>query len=293
MSKFLGPIDESNLREEVRGYFEAPGVIKRSLHLYRAGLEGPYYVDFDAMANDPLKCRHLVSLYAREIEKVSLARPMDYLGFIEKGSGGTIGALRLAAAISIATGIPNIPIRLTKEIRTETVKVGEAPFKKGRLTDRNIAIVTDHCTTGREILAAVDSVLYNGGSVTDVLAFSYVPDRLHVEDFQARNIVFHSIFKVPQDLPEVVQFSLAKDIAKWLEDEIHKNTAIMGDLDLFGNLGLLGHKVDELDTWRKEIDESLDEMAMDKVKLKLDEKSKRILRNEIVMAALLSSTNNK
>jgi len=193
------------LRTEVREAFKVPGVIKKSIRLFRMGLSEPYYVDFDVLINDPYICEQIVRLYAIKIMEISRERPIELLGFIEKYSGGTIGAIRIAGAISIYTRIPNVPIRLTKEIGFERVKIPPIIGKprKGRLSGIKVAIITDHSTTGGEVLNAIDAVEYNGGNVTDVIAFSVRTDAIKLEDFNKKGVVFHSLYKLPEDLQKI------------------------------------------------------------------------------------------
>jgi len=169
------------------------------------GLSEPYFVDFDVLINDPYRCEQIVRLYVLKIREINSKRPIDLLGFIEKYSGGTIGAIRIAGAISIFTRIPNVPIRLTKEIRFERVKIPPVIGKptKGRFSGAKIVVVTDHVTTGGEVLNAIDAVRYNGGEVTDVIAFTARTDKVRLNDFAERGVRFHSLFKLPEDLHRI------------------------------------------------------------------------------------------
>lgn len=193
------------LRSEIRESFKVQGVIKKSIRLFRMGLSEPYYVDFDVLINDPYTCEQIVRLYATKIMEITRERSIDLLGFIEKYSGGTIGAIRIAGAISIYTRIPNVPIRLTKEIRFERVKIPPIIGKprKGRLSGTKVVIITDHSTTGGEVLNAIDAIEYNGGNVTDVIAFSVRTDAIKLKDFDDKGVAFHSLYNLPEDLRKI------------------------------------------------------------------------------------------
>ena len=192
--------------ERARKYFRKQGVIKRSHHFFRVGFEEPYYMDFDAIVNDPNQCEDVTLLYRDKIWDIARQRHIDFLAPIEKSSGGTIGIIRLAGAISILTGIPNVPIRLTKEIKSEKVKIPpiEGEPIKGRLHGSNVVILTDHCTTGDEVLNAADAIEYSGGSVTDVISYSYRPDKFKWDGFENRGITFHFFYMLPEEMKEGV-----------------------------------------------------------------------------------------
>lgn len=192
------------IHERAGKYFKKEGVIKRSYHFFRVGFEESYYMDFDAIVNDPNQCEDVTLLYRDKIRDIARQQHIDFLAPIEKSSGGTIGIIRLAGAISILTGIPNVPIRLTKEIKSEKVKIPPIEGKpiKGRLHGANVIILTDHCTTGAEVLDAVDAVEYSGGIVTDVISYSYRPDKFKWKRFKEGEIAFHFFYMLPDELKE-------------------------------------------------------------------------------------------
>ncbi len=125
------------------------------------------------------------------------------MGFIEKRFGGTVGALKASLAISIMTGIPNILIRPRKELDFERVKVPNRPElpRKLQLSGKNVVLITDHITTGREIIKSAEIVQNNGGIVNNVLAYTLRDDRLDLKKFEDKKIKLHWIYKVPEDIP--------------------------------------------------------------------------------------------
>lgn len=173
-------------------YLTRPGVIKASTHLEKSGKPTPYYVDFDNYTHDPDMAKDVLELFKRRIAEIKSIRRVDALAFIEKAAGGTTGALRFSCALSIVTKLPNITVRMAKEIDFEQIKL---PSRKGgdvkkRLEGLQQVLVTDHCTTGREVLKAADIIERNGGKVTDIVAFTVRQDRIERtrEQFEKRNI---------------------------------------------------------------------------------------------------------
>lgn len=70
--------------ERARKYFRKQGVIKRSHHFFRVGFEEPYYMDFDAIVNDPNQCEDVTLLYRDKIWDIARQRHIDFLAPIEK-----------------------------------------------------------------------------------------------------------------------------------------------------------------------------------------------------------------
>jgi len=202
--KTLFYYNKYKLREEMREFFRIPFVFKRSARLYRMGLLEPYYIDFDLIINDPYRCEQVAKFYSIKIIEISKQRPVELLAFIEKYGGGTFGAVRLAGLISTLTKIPNVLVRLTRELEYEQVKVPPIAGKtlKGRLSDIKTTIITDHISTGTELLDAIDAMEFNGGKVTDVVAYTVRMDKVRKEEFTRRGTELHPLFELPNDLPE-------------------------------------------------------------------------------------------
>ncbi len=193
------------LLQRARAYFGLPGVIKKSKHTYKSGGEGPFYFDFDYIINEPSRCEEIAAIFASKIQSDILSKKqVDFLGFIEKyDNQGTTGAIRLSGLISSYTRIPNVVLSLSKEISTERVKV---PREKGvpsnqRLTGSLCTIVTDHATTGLELLDAIDAVEGSGARVTDLIAYSIFSKQFEPQrpEFEKRGITVHNIFRIPED----------------------------------------------------------------------------------------------
>jgi orotate phosphoribosyltransferase len=202
----MGPLfyyNRSKLRNEIADYLKIPSVFKTSIRLYRGGKQSHYYIDFDLIINDPHRCDQISKAYAATIVEISKKKQVDLLGFIEKASGGTFGAVRLAGFISYLSNVPNVLIRLTRELEYEQVKLPIIIGKtlRERLASMKIIIITDHISTGTELLDAVDAIEFNGGKVTDVIAYTKMTDIVKKEEFANREITLHSLLELPEDLP--------------------------------------------------------------------------------------------
>lgn len=193
------------IHAEVREAFRFPGVVKQSTHVFRRGGQKPYYVDFDELIHDPYIAEQIVQLFSVKIMEISNQRQIDLLGFINKYSKGTIGALSIAGAISIFTRIPRINIRLNKNAVSERVKahpeVGKS--KREALGGAKVLVVTDHVTGGNELLNAIDSVEYIGGTVTDAMAFTTWINEINLKEFDDRGVNFTSLYILPRDIEDL------------------------------------------------------------------------------------------
>lgn len=180
--------------EILRALVSIPGAIRSSIHPLRGGHSVRKFIDLDLLLADPHDCRNLVERFAATIQDIALESPdpIDFLGFIEKASGGTVGAIRLAAAISIATKIPNIILRPAKDLHVERIKLSPAsspmPLKNAR-----IILVTDHSSTGEEMLSAAEIVSSFGAKTVAVVTVTHRPDLLQRERFSEHGIEFVSI----------------------------------------------------------------------------------------------------
>ena len=199
----------SNIRDSVerekfwraREFFLEEGAIKQSDHCLRTGSKADYYFDIDYLLNDPYKCRMISSIYVNIISNIAAHKKIDLLAFIEKASGGTIGALRLAATISMATMIPNIVVRPNKSILFEKIKVpflsrGEIGVHKG-LKNFNTIIVTDHCSTGYEVVDVKKILASKHAEVSDAVCYTCRGDLFDAEGFEENGLTLHSAYSLP------------------------------------------------------------------------------------------------
>ncbi len=177
-----------------REFFLKPGVFKASNHAFRLGSKDDYYADLDYILNDPYQCGVVLDLYAQMIEDIKATASIDFLAFLDKASGGTVGAIRLAAALSIRTNIPNLTVRMGKAIAFEKVKVFLA--HEGLGGQKGI-VVSDHCTSGRESLLAADILRENGADIKQAVVYTVRPDKLELYKFKEADISLHYAYELP------------------------------------------------------------------------------------------------
>lgn len=181
-------------------HFRTPGAFRKSTHASRMGLKRPFYMDFDHFVHDPVQCEEIVRLIAENIGQIMVSRPVHAIAFIEKADGGTTGAITLAGAISILVRLPNLVVRLWKDIPSERVKLppirGQSP--SDRLAGMNVVIVADHSTTGDEVLRAVRAIGHFGCDVSDVIVYTSLDKDFKRDAFG--NTRVHLIHKLPGEL---------------------------------------------------------------------------------------------
>jgi orotate phosphoribosyltransferase len=168
----------------LRGYLADGESIKQSVHALRSGTVDKFFVDFDFVVNDPRRCQSAVDLFVAKLQQLVRRERVDGLAFLEKArdalvpSGGTVGAVRLAGAISIASGVPNFVIRMSKDIIAERIKLPHNTHagNSALLTGASIVVITDHCSTGKELLSAIETISAHGGRVVGVIAYTVRTD---------------------------------------------------------------------------------------------------------------------
>jgi len=187
----------SSLVDEARvlRFFAIPGVVRRSTWLYRSGKRGDFYVDFDVLVADPYRAEVIAQRYIDKISAFLGDHPVDFLGFLEKGRGGTVGAVAMAVRLCVALSLPMVLIRPKKDIASERVKTPRYEQDEGLdLVGRRILIVTDHCTTGEEVVEAAQNVRYNGGEVTGAIAFTANTARLDRDLLKRERVILEYIY---------------------------------------------------------------------------------------------------
>lgn len=183
-----------------REFFRKPGVLKASNHGLRSGSKDDYYFDLDYMLNEPYQAEMVLDIYASLINAIKKEAPIDFLAFIEKASGGTVGAIRLAVALSIKTSLPNFSVRLRKEISFEKIK---AQMSTEGLNKYRGIIITDHCTTGNEVLLAAQALRKNNALVEDAIIYTIRPDKFQWDKFRDNKINLRYAYELPSSCKEV------------------------------------------------------------------------------------------
>jgi orotate phosphoribosyltransferase len=119
-----------------------------------SGRESDYYVDMKKAITDPILLREIGQLMA---EKIASEK-------VDKIAGPALGAVPIATAVSLTSGIPMLMIRKSKK-GYGTSKLIEGELEKG---DR-VVVVEDVTTTGNSLLKAIKAVKDNGGVVIRAL----------------------------------------------------------------------------------------------------------------------------
>jgi len=177
----------------------------------RPGRERGYHIDLDPILDDPVECDRVVQWYVHKLSAFSIkepARAPELLAVIDKAKnrarGDTVGVLRLAGAISIAFKRPHLIIDMSKDEPAARLK-SRAPAELGvpaaeRFAGYNVALVTDHCTTGSEALDALETIEGNGGTVTIFLAYTIIGSEFRRKDFEAKGVTVKHFLSAPEDL---------------------------------------------------------------------------------------------
>ncbi|WJI10618.1 orotate phosphoribosyltransferase [Methanobacterium sp. CWC-01] len=119
-----------------------------------SGRESDYYVDMKKAITDP---RILSQIGEMMAEKIKGER-------VDKVAGPALGAVPIATAVSLTSGIPMLMIRKSKK-GYGTSKLIEGELKQ----DDRVVVVEDVTTTGNSLLKAVEAVKDSGGLVVRAL----------------------------------------------------------------------------------------------------------------------------
>ena len=176
--------------------------IGSSRHLLKGGKEDKFFFDFDYIVEDPITCKKIAERFSDKVQQIAEYRGIkpDFLGFIEKDGIGTVGALRLSGFISSLTETPNILIRHTRELPYARIKVAKEyqVESKRRLGGKNVLIISDVSTTGKELIDAIEEVRDNGGTVTDALVYFSRHSFETKKGFQEIGVTLYALITEPQ-----------------------------------------------------------------------------------------------
>jgi len=161
--------------------------------------------DFDQITYSPEKCEWMVGLFSEKVRDIiAYGKEIDFLAFIQRDAGKITGAIKIEGAISMETGIPSTTIRLDRESKANRIKFpwGENENKKGMIPDSKAILITDHCSTGKEILKAIKTLEYYGAKVEDVITFTMDTEKIkeNINSFQKKGITIHTFNRIPEDL---------------------------------------------------------------------------------------------
>jgi orotate phosphoribosyltransferase len=119
-----------------------------------SGRESDYYVDMKKAITDPIILREIGQMMALKITGEN----------VDKIAGPALGAVPIATAVSLASGIPMLMIRKSKK------GYGTSKLIEGELLDGDrVVVVEDVTTTGNSLLKAVEAVKDSGGVVVRAL----------------------------------------------------------------------------------------------------------------------------
>jgi orotate phosphoribosyltransferase len=155
-------------------------VVKFGTFTLSSGRESSYYVDMKKAITDPQILSQIALMIAEKIQE----------GKVDKIAGPALGAVPIATAVSIKSGIPMLMIRKAKK-DYGTTKLIEGDLKN---KDR-VIVVEDVTTTGNSLLNAINAINDNGGVV--VGAFVAV-DREEgaLENLKKNNIKFEPLVTI-------------------------------------------------------------------------------------------------
>lgn len=126
----------------------------RGSYVLSSGRTSDYYVDKYLFTTKPTVLRRLASLLAERL-------PDD----VDRIAGPELGAVPLATALSLETGVPFVIVRKARK------KYGTAAGVEGELhAGERVVLVEDVVTTAGQALAAADVITGAGAEITSVMA---------------------------------------------------------------------------------------------------------------------------
>lgn len=164
-------VTSKELHENGLELFGVDGFLKQSLRVYKEGIQEPFFFDFDCLTENPLDIEKVIRLYFDKFIEISkkATDKIDCLYFIDKEGMVNIGAIKLSALLSHYTELPNLILRPEHQIITAKIKVSSInKIQKYAIG----ALITDHITTGKEILNSIKILEQFGSKISYVIAFT-------------------------------------------------------------------------------------------------------------------------
>jgi len=122
-----------------------------------SGAKSNYYIDIKKASTDP-QVLYLISQLMAERMQVENLRP-------DRIAGVVLGSIPIAAALSMATGIPYVMVRKEKKDHG-TQKLIEGNLRPGE----KVLVIEDVITTAGSSMSAIKTLRENGANVTDLMS---------------------------------------------------------------------------------------------------------------------------
>jgi orotate phosphoribosyltransferase len=171
------PVDRDELARDL-----VEAAVLRGTFTLRSGQTSNYYIDKYRLTTEP----HLLERITAGLEEFL---PSD----VNRVAGTALGAVPLATALSLRTGLPAVFVRVDAAKDHGTSRLIEGALDAG---DR-LALIEDVVTTGGASVTAVELLRAAGAEIAGVLA---VVDREQggTERFAANGIAFRALFTVTE-----------------------------------------------------------------------------------------------
>ena len=142
---------------EMKKALENCGALQIGDFTLASGAKSNYYIDIKKASTDPKVLYLMSQLMAEKIQ--SSGKRYDRI------AGVVLGSVPLAAALSLATGIPYVMVRKEKKDHG-TSKLIEGDLNEGD----NVIVVEDVVTSAGSSISAIETLRNAGASVSDIIS---------------------------------------------------------------------------------------------------------------------------
>jgi len=137
-------------KQQLINLLKANQVIKFGKFTLSSGRESDYYVDMKKAITDPEILLQVAKIISHMIDQEE----------VDRIAGPALGAVPIATAVALQSGIPMLMIRKAQK------GYGTSKLIEGELKDGDqVVVVEDVTTTGESLLKAVNAIIDNGGRV--------------------------------------------------------------------------------------------------------------------------------